>query len=142
MVTSTININKDCSSVWAGIEAEFCKTFNITASDLPKAEIKVQTRSFYGEPIEVLQKVTEYIPGQAIAISSVNGHDIVTSQYKLNSLGDAQTKVSLSVVGKNDASPFKNWNYFLMGLPILRSGTKKRLAMQLGSLKTILEEGE
>lgn len=139
MVSNSIIIERDAGTVWAKIQGEFCKAFDCRSDDLLERTISVQTRSYWGNPIQVTQKVTEYSPPQSIAIQSQNRKDIVTTRYRVEALEPGATKVVLSVHGKNQGSKLRTWNYWLMSLPVLRGGTKKRLALQLKNLKHLIE---
>ena len=74
---------------------------------------------------------------EAIAIKSVNRDDLLISRYRLEALADDCCRVTLSVQGRNEKSKLKTWNYWVMSLPVFRSGARKRLAIQLQRLKGI-----
>ena len=139
MVNSEVLIGREIKTVWTKIEDEFAKTFECKAEELLNRETTAQTKNYGGNPITITQKVTEYVPEQSITVISLNNDDIVSSKYSVSRASDTTTKVVLSVEGKNDKSVLKSWNYFLMGLPILRGGTKKKLRRQLYYLKNALE---
>ncbi|MGI6365289.1 MAG: SRPBCC family protein [Bacillota bacterium] len=139
MVSNSIILQLDAETVWAKIQEEFCKAFNCRDEDLLGRTITVKTRNYWGNPIQVTQKVTEFSPPQSIAIQSQNRKDIVTTRYRVEALEPGATKVVLSVEGKNQGSILRTWNYRLMSLPVLRSGAKKRLARQLQGLKQLIE---
>lgn len=125
--------------MWRQIEAEFAKAFKCKVDELPGREIRHKTRSYVGNPIEVVQKVIDYVPETTIAIRSENNSDIVVSRYTVTEVDETITKVELELEGKNDKSVLRSWNYWLMSLPVLRSGTKKRLDLQLNQLKSVIE---
>jgi len=142
VVANSIVIERDLKTVWAKIEAEFCKTFNSKDKDLLGKKVSIKTKNYMGSPIEVAQVVTEYKPEQSITIQSLNQNDVVTSQYSVEAVDTGSCRVVLSVEGKNQGSLLKTWNYWVMSLPVFRGGTKKRLAMQLNRLKAVIEEGD
>lgn len=141
MVSNWTNIERDAKTVWAVIEGEFRKTFEYPTGDLLEKTFTVNTRRYYGGPIKVSQKVVEYVPGSAIAVESLNGKDLVTSRYTVEESSPATARVTLSVEGQNVGNVLRNLNYKLMSWPLFRNGAKKRLALQLESLKNIVEGG-
>lgn len=139
MVKYEVMIDRDLETVWHQIEEEFCKVFKCKAGELADREIETEAKSYYGSPIHVSQKISEYVPGQAIEMESVRGADVVTSRYTAETAGAAKTKVALALQGRNKKSVLRTWNYALMSWPILRSGTKKKLRRQLLHLKAVIE---
>lgn len=87
MVSNSIILQRDAETVWAKIQEEFCKAFNCRDEDLLGRTITVKTRNYWGNPIQVTQKVTEFSPPQSIAIQSQNRKDIVTTRYRVEALG-------------------------------------------------------
>ncbi len=142
MVSNSTIIERDAQRVWNIIEAEFSKTFNCDDKELLGQKLNIQTRNYVGNAIQVSQEVIEYKPGQSIAIQSGHKKDIVINKYVVEPLEANSTRVTLSVKGKNQGSLLRTWNYWLMSLPIFRSGTKKRLEIQLGRLKEVIEKGD
>lgn len=142
MVSRSIVIERDRETVWAQIEAEFRKALACPRGDLLNRSASVKTRSYRGGPLRVVQTVTDYNPGQSITIESQNKDDYVSNSYAVEALGPQSTKVTLAVAGRNQASQLRNWNYKLMGWPLLRSGTQKRLDLQLKGLKQLVEGGQ
>lgn len=139
MVTNNVIVNKDLSLVWKKIEAEFCKNFNCRPEELSGRKVTTKTNNYYGDPINVTQVVADINPRESITIQSINGGDVVSSAYKVEAVDESSTRVTLSVAGSNNTSVLRSWNYWLMSLPVLRSGTRKRLSMQLSRLKTLIE---
>jgi len=142
LVSNTIIIDKDLDTVWGKIEGEFATTFKCPSNQLSGKEVKVQAKDYFGNPINIVQKVMKYEPQRSITVQSINGHDVVTSQYQAESTENGSTRVTLSVHGTNAKSTLKSWNYSLMSWPILRGGTKKRLKLQLTRLKSVIEGDE
>lgn len=141
MISNWIIIEQDTKAVWAFIEGEFRKTFEYFTGDLLGKTFIVNTRSYYGGPIKVSQKVVEYVQGSAIAIESLNGKDLITSRYTVEESSANASKVVLSAEGQNVGNVIRNLNYKLMSWPFFRNGAKKRLAQQLQSLKNMVEGG-
>lgn len=139
MVSNSIVIQRDLEAVWAKIEGEFRRAFNFPKGDLQGHSFSVKTRSYLGKPILATQRVVEFIPGVAIALESQNQNDVITSRYQLEAASAGSTRVTLSVEGKNTGSKLRSWNYILMSWPLFRGGAKKRLSMQLESLKSLIE---
>lgn len=139
MVKNDIVVNRDMETVWSTIEEEFCTVFKCKPSELAGRVIKTKAKSYYGDPIQVSQQVTEYVPGKTIAIESVRDSDVVTSRYTVEPATAGATKISLALQGKNEKSVLRSWNYTLMSWPVLRGGTKKRLKRQLMQLKKVIE---
>jgi len=141
MVSNSITIPRDIETVWNTIEAEFRKAFKCQGKELLGRRTTIKTRSYFGSPITVSQEVIEYAPREAIAIKSVNRDDVLISRYRLEALADDCCRVTLSVQGRNEKSKLKTWNYWVMSLPVFRSGARKRLAIQLQRLKEFILAG-
>ncbi len=139
MVSASIMVCKDVKTVWQKIETEFCKAFKCNIDNLINKRITHKTTSYTGSPIEVNQEVIEYNPGESIAINSEKGDDVVTSRYLVETVTDTATRVTLTITSENRKSVLKHWNFKLMSLPVLKSGTKRRIRLQLNGLKTIIE---
>lgn len=139
MVTNNVIVNRDLPLVWKKIEAEFCKNFSCRPEELSGRKITTKTNNYYGKPINITQAVAGYNPRESITIQSINSSDVVSSTYSVEAVDASSTRVTLSVAGSNNKSVLRTWNYWLMSLPVLRSGTKKRLSMQLSRLKSLIE---
>lgn len=142
MVSNSIVIERDATTVWTFIEQEFRKTFDYPKGDLSDKTFTVKTRRYYGGPIKVNQKVVDFKPEATIAIESLNNKDLVTSRYTIEPVANGATKVELSVDGQHVGSTLRNLNYKLMSWPLFRNGAKKRLYLQLETLKRMVEEGD
>lgn len=139
MIQEQIWIDKPIDDVWNFIELEFAKVFKCSPSKLSGKEIKAQASNFTGQRIEIIQRIAELQKPNRLVLESENSKDRVRTIYELEADGDAATFLRSSEMGEGISSKMRTFNYKVMGLPILRSGSKKKLRNRLDSIKMMLE---
>lgn len=138
MVANEILINKDLDSVYRFIEKTLCTAFKTKKDNLLGAENIYKLNRGNGTDINVRQVVSEVEINKVLSFESFWGSDKVVTTYSLKEKENGATTVVLSE-NAYSSSQMRRYNYIFMSLPVLRSGTMKKLKKQLENLKNTIE---
>ena len=138
MVAKEILINKDLDSVYRFIEKTLCTAFKAKKDNLLGAENIYKLNRGNGTDINVRQVVSEVEINKVLSFESFWGSDKIVTTYSLIEKGNGATTVALSE-NAYSSSQMRRYNYIFMSLPVLRSGTMKKLQKQLENLKNTIE---
>lgn len=138
MVAKEILISKDLDSVYRFIEKTLCAAFKAKKDNLLGAENIYKLNRGNGTGVNVRQVVSEVEINKVLSFESFWGSDKVVTTYSLKDEGNGTTTVVLSE-NAFSSSQMRRYNYIFMSLPVLRSGTMKKLKKQLENLKNTIE---
>ncbi|MGB4588242.1 MAG: hypothetical protein WBI17_03270 [Clostridiaceae bacterium] len=138
MVSKEILISKDLDSVYRFIEKTLCTAFKTKKDNLLGAENIFKLNRGNGNGVNVRQVVSEVEINKVLSFESFWGSDKVVTTYTLMEKENGATAVVLSE-NAFSSSQMRRYNYIFMSLPVLRSGTIKKLKKQLENLKNTIE---
>ena len=138
MVANEILINNDLDSVYRFIEKTLCTAFKAKKDSLLGAENIYKLNRGNATGINVRQVVSEVEINKVLSFESFWGSDKVVTTYSLKDEGNGATTVVLSE-NAYSSSQMRRYNYIFMSLPVLRSGTMKKLKKQLENIKNTIE---
>jgi hypothetical protein len=138
LVSKEILISKDLDSVYRFIEKTLCTAFKAKKDNLLGAENIYKLNRGNGTGINVRQVVSEVEINKVLSFESFWGSDKVVTTYSLMEKENGTTAVVLSE-NAFSSSQMRKYNYVFMSLPVLRSGTMKKLKKQLENLKNTIE---
>ena len=139
MVAKEILINKDLASVYRFVEKTLCAAFKAKKDDLLGAENIYKLERGNGPGVNVRQVISEVEINRVLSFESFWGSDKVVTTYTLLEKEAGTTTVVLSENAFSN-SQMRKYNYIFMSLPVLRSGTLKKLKRQLENLKHAIED--
>jgi len=136
VVSKEILIHEDIHKVYDAVESTLRKTFK-AKGELLGAEHIHKMPGTKGE-IRIRQVVSKREENAVLSFDSFWGKDQVVTTYSFSSDDPEFTKVRLEEKAYS-SSTLRNYNYTLMSLPILRSGSMKKIERQLKNLKQMIE---
>lgn len=136
MVNKEILIHKNIDDVYNAVEKTLKQTFK-AKGPLLGAENIHKMSTVKGE-VKIRQVVSQSEKNKVLSFDSYWGRDKVITTYSFREDGPDFTVVQLKEEAYS-SSTLRNYNYMFMSLPILRSGSIKKLDKQLVNLKHMLE---
>ncbi|HBS91159.1 MAG TPA: hypothetical protein DEA51_01680 [Erysipelotrichaceae bacterium] len=141
MVKDNIYIEKDIDTVYQFVEKALCQTFKTSPGKLLNRKHTHQLSSGRNKGVKFEQTVIAQLKNETLAFTSTFSDDMITTTYVFEAYEDGGTFVTLMEDARSSKT-FRNYNYKLLSLPILRGMSLKKIRMQLARLKVTIEEGE
>lgn len=136
MVSKEILIHEGIQKVYETVENTLRSTFK-AKGELLGAEYIYKMKQNKGE-VKIRQVVSRKEENEVLSFDSFWGKDKVVTTYSFTSDDPEFTKVRLEEKAYS-SSTLRNYNYMFMSLPVLRSGSMKKIERQLVNLKQMIE---
>ena len=133
-------INKNIDFVYERLVNKFMTDMKITnLNDLEEATITIETPGTFNQSVKVQQTLSTDKANYKITLKNSTKKVISNVTYQLERINADQTKMTYSEFAEGAKSGITTLNFLMFELPILSSGTKKKINVKLARIKQYVE---